>query len=46
MVGLLVVIGFIVVNVVGHVLLGLYDEGSLKAWWTTDRPPSRYRKGL
>jgi hypothetical protein len=44
-IGLVIMLAFIAANVVGHVLLGLYDERSFRAWWTTDQPPARYRKG-
>jgi hypothetical protein len=44
-IGLLGVLVFIAANVIGHVVVGLLDEGSLRAWWTADQPPARYRKG-
>ena len=43
MAGLIAVLAFLAVNVIGHVVIGLVDERSLRAWWTATEPPERYR---
>ena len=43
MAGLIAVLAFLGLNVVGHVVIGRLEEGSVRAWWRATEPPRRYR---